>query len=245
MFRRVTRFVYRQLTTPAASVVLLLALAMCVWRVPSADTSTASIRGWSLPGWKIGTAHRLGNISLYVIRDRDHMRVEDTEVRSTEGLLAALQRDPDTILRANISYQRIARGWLDVTRFDDFYELEFRPVARTPWSDADLAAARVAVIGWLDSRDQGNKPFIAAALRDPDSANREWNRAGIFNTAAMVLLGLLLAISLAWVPRLIREQRAIRRARAVAQGLCPRCHYAMGTLARCPECGEVVHPASS
>lgn len=242
VFRRFASIFYRQLTTPASSVVFLVALALCLWRVPSADTSAASIRGWSLPGWKVGTARRLGNISLYVIRDHDHMRVEDTDTRSTDGLLAALQRDPDTVLRANISYQRVARGWIDVVRFDDLYELDFRPVGRTPWNDTDLAAARVAVLGWLDSRDQGNKPFIAAALREPDSARREWNRAGILNTVAMVLSGMLLVISLSWVPRLVREQRAQRRARAIAAGLCPRCGYAMHALPRCPECGEVVTP---
>lgn len=240
MFRRVARFCLRQLTTPAASVLLLIALALCIRRVPTADVTTASIRGWTLPGWKVGTARRLGTISLYVIKDHGRMRVEDTEVRSTEGLLAALQRDPDSISRAIITYQRIARGWLDVVRFDDHYELELRPLGRTPWSDAELDAARVAVLGWLDSRDQGNKPFVAAALREPDSASREWNTPGLLNTAGIVIAAALFAGSLAWVPRLISERKRIRRQRDIAAGLCPRCRYAMGSIPRCPECGQTI-----
>ncbi|MBY0111361.1 MAG: hypothetical protein K2Y21_00960 [Phycisphaerales bacterium] len=238
MFRRLARFLFRHLSTPASSVVLLLLLALCLWRVPSADVSTASIRGNTIPGLKVGTAHRLGTISLFVIKDSGRFRVEDTDTQSTDGLIAALRRDPDDVLRANISYQRVARGWLDVVRFDDLYELDFRPVGRKNPSDADVAAARAAVLGWLDSHDQGNKPRIAAALRNPEAARHEWNTPGVVNTAALVLFFVLLLISFAWVPRVVRDRRAARRARAIAQGLCPRCGYALGGLPTCPECGE-------
>lgn len=231
--------VLRQLTTPAASVVFALLLAACVWRVPSADVSTASIWGAGLPGWKVGTARRLGTISLYVIKQGDHMRVEDLDA-STDALLAALRRDPDDILSARISYQRVARGWLDVVRLDDLYELDFRPVGRRTPTEAELAGARIAVIGWLESHDQGNKPRIAAALRDPEGSGRVWNAAGVANSVAMVLAAGMLAVSFAWVPRIVRERRIRRRAEAIAAGLCPRCGYALGALARCPECGGAV-----
>lgn len=170
------------------------------------------------------------------------MRVEDLDA-STDALLAALRRDPDEIISARISYQRVARGWLDVVRFDDVYELDFRPVGRREPTLTETAAARVAVLGWLESHDQGNKPRIAAALRNPKSAAQEWNLFGIINSTIMVVSGLLLSISLAWVPRLARERRERLRLEAVAAGLCPRCRYAMGPLARCPECGEVVRSA--
>lgn len=239
VFRRVAQVAFRQVTTPAASIVFALILAASVWRVPSADVSTASIWGASLPGWKVGTARRLGTISLYVIKQGDHMRVEDLDA-STDALLAALRRDPDEILSARISYQRVARGWLDVVRFDDLYELDFRSVGRREPTASEIAAARVAVLGWLDSHDQGNKPRVAAALRDPISAGREWNPLGLANTLVMAVSAGLLAISFAWVPRVARERRARLRAAAIAAGLCPGCRYAMGTLARCPECGEIV-----
>jgi hypothetical protein len=242
VFRRFAQLAFRQLTTPAASIVFALILAACVWRVPSADVSTASIWGSSLPGWKVGTARRLGTISLYVIKQGDHMRVEDLDA-STDALLAALRRDPDEIISARISYQRVARGWLDVVRFDDLYELDFRPVGQRNPTESEIAAARVAVLGWLESHDQGNKPRIAAALRDPTNAGREWNPFGVANTAAMTVSAAFLAISFAWIPRVVRERRTRRRAEAIAAGLCPRCQYAMGSIARCPECGEFVRSA--
>lgn len=228
------------LTRPAVSAVLLGALLYSLWRVPSADTSVCSVLGWTLPGLKVGKAEMISVISVYLVRDGSGFRVEDIEKSSTQGLLDAMEKNPDDVVRAILNYERRARGLYDVTWFDDEYTVWLRPFSSQQLGADESARARAAFVGWIGAKSGANQPGIAEALSEiaPNRAILNW--PGIANTAFAAIGWPLFGISLGWIPRVLRDRRERRRVRVLRAGLCPRCGYAILGLKEqvCPECGK-------
>jgi len=231
------------LTRPAVSVALLALLLYSLWRVPSADTSTCSVIGWTLPGLKVRKAEPFSPISVFLVRDGAGFRVEDLEKSSTQGLLNAMEKNPDDVVRAFLNYERHAGGLYDVTTFDDEYTITLRPFSTNPLTTDESARARAAFVGWLASRNGGNMPGVADALSEV--APRRWilNWPGIANTGIAVIGWPLFVLSLGWAPPLVRDWRKRRRERALNEGRCPRCGYEIYGLRDgvCPECGKPLH----
>lgn len=226
---------------PSVSVFLLVLLLYSLWRVPSADTSACSVRGWTLPGIKVGTAERSNPISVFLVRDGAGFRVEDLDRSSTQGLIDALQKNADDVIRAELIYERHAQGLYDVTSFRDEYSVRLRPLGKAPLSAADESKAKAAFAGWLGSKRGGNVPTAAEAISgvDPDLVMVNW--PGIMNTVGAGTVLVLFLVSLAWVPRAIGDARARRTARLLRAGRCPRCKYEIAGLAGvCPECGRPI-----
>lgn len=228
------------LMRPAVSCVLFLLLLYSLWRVPSADTSTCSVIGWSLPGLKVGKAETFAPVSVYLVRDGAGFRVEDIEKSSTQGLLNAMEKNPDDVVRALLDYERHASGLYDVTSFRDEYSLRLRPFAKNPLTREETAHARAAFVGWLGSKAGGNMPGIADALSEVAPSRTVLNLPGIANTAIAVVGWPLFLFSLGWVPGWFHDWQRRRRQRSLSEGRCPRCGYEVYGLKDgvCPECGE-------
>lgn len=231
------------LARPAVSVALLAVLLYSLWRVPSADTSTCSVLGWTLPGLKVRKAEPFSPVSVYLIRDGSGFRVEDIEKSSTQGLLNAMDKNADDVIRAFLDYERHARGLYDVTSFEDEYTIRFRPFSATPLTKEESDRARAAFAGWLGSKNGGNMPGIAEALSD--AAPKRWipNWPGIANAAIAAIGWPLFVLSLGWVPPTVRDWQTRRRQHALNKGRCPKCGYEIGGLKSgvCPECGKPLH----
>lgn len=230
------------LARPAVSGVLLALLIYSLWRVPSADTSTCSVRGWTLPGLKISKAEPFSPFSVFLVRDGAGFRVEDLERSSTQVLLDAMEKNPDDVVRAVLTHERHASGLYDVTSFRDEYTITLRPFRNTPLTSDEAARARAAFVGWLASKNGGNMPGIAESV-SPVTENRQiLNWPGIVNTALAIVGWALFALSLGWVGPSIRSWRKRRSDRALSEGRCPRCGYAIYGLRAgvCPECGKAL-----
>lgn len=228
------------LARPAVSIALLAILLYSLWLVPSADTSACSVLGWTLPGLLVRKAEPFSPISVYLVRDGTGFRVEDIEKSSTQGLLNAMEKNADDVIRVFLDYERHAGGLYDVTSFDDEYTIRFRPFSTTPLTNEDSARARAAFVGWLGSRNGGNMPGIAETLSEGPPKRWIPNWPGIANTATAAIGWPLFVLSLGWVPPKIREWRASRRQRALNDGRCPLCGYEICGLKDgvCPECGK-------
>lgn len=228
------------LTRPAVSVALLALLLYSLWRVPSADTSTCSVIGWTLPGLKVAKAEPFSPVAVFLIRDSSGFRVEDLEKSSTQGVLDALDKDSDDVVRASLEYERHAQGLYDVTSFDDEYTIRLRPFSDTPLTTQERAHARAAFVGWLASKQGGNMPGIADVLSEVAPKRLILNWPGIANTAIAMVGWPLFLISLGWVPQKARNWRKRRHVRALSEGRCPRCGYEVYGLRDgvCPECGK-------
>lgn len=228
------------LTRPAVSGVLLALLIYSLWRVPSADTTTCSVRGWTLPGLKVSKAEPFSAFSVFLVRDGAGFRVEDLEKSSTQGLLDAMEKNPDDVIRAILTYERHAAGLYDVTSFRDEYTITLRPFRRTPLTSDESARAKAAFVGWLASKSGGNMLGIAESLSPVGEQRVILNWPGIANTALAIIGWSLFAVSLGWVAPAARAWRKRRSDRALGEGRCPRCGYAIYGLRDgvCPECGK-------
>lgn len=230
------------LTRPSVSCVLLVILLYSLWRVPSADTSTCSVRGWTLPGLLVGKAEPFTPISVFLIRDGDSYRVEDLEKSSTQGLINAMDKNPDDIVRALLQYERHARGMYDVTSFWDEYTISLRPFGNAVLSSDESARARAAFVGWLASKNGGNMKGVADALTDVAPRRLILNWPGVANSAIAFVGWALFVLSLGWVPQAVRNRRKRRHDRALNEGRCPRCGYSIYGINTgiCPECGKLL-----
>lgn len=228
------------LTRPAVSGVLFLLLLYSLWRVPSADTSDCSVVGWTLPGLKVGKAETFSPITVYLIRDGEGFRVEDIEKSSTQGLIEALEKDPNDVVRGYLNYERHASGLYDITSFRDEYAIEIRPFRGAALTTERAARARAAFVGWIGSKRGANLPGVAEALSDVAPSRRALNWPGIANSALALVGWTLFVVSLGWVPGAIRGWRRRRAEHLLSLGKCPRCKYEIYGLKDgvCPECGK-------
>lgn len=231
------------MTRPAVSAFLLAILLYSLWRVPSVDTSTCSVLGWTLPGLKVGKAEPFSPASVFLVRDGMGFRVEDLDRASTDGLTSALSKDPDDIIRAILKYERHADGLYDVTSFEDEYTIELRPLSRRNLPTEEAARARAAFVGWIGSKRGGDMPGVADALSDVAPKRMILNWSGIANSAIALIGWPLFVLSLGWVPQMARDWRKRRGERALSEGRCPRCGYEIYGLKDgvCPECGKPLH----
>ncbi|MBX3387845.1 MAG: hypothetical protein KF691_00170 [Phycisphaeraceae bacterium] len=230
------------LTRPSVSCVLLAIILYSLWRVPSADTSTCSVRGWTLPGILVAKAEPFSPVSVFLVRDGASFRVEDLEKSSTQGLIDAMNKNPDDIIRASLQYERHANGLYDVTSFRDEYTVTLRPFRSTPLSSDESARARAAFVGWLASKNGGNMPGVAEALSPVTPPRLILNWSGIANSALALIGWALFALSLGWVSPAVRSWRRRRHDLALRNGRCPRCGYSIYGISTgiCPECGKLL-----
>ncbi len=230
------------MTRPAVSGVLFALLVYSLWRVPSADTTTCSVRGWTLPGLLVRKAERFSPVGVYLLREGEGFRVEDLEKHSTQGLLDALQKNPDDVVKAKLTHERHAGGLYDITTFRDEFTIDLTRLSGPPLTTDESARARAAFVGWIGSKDGGNMPGIAEAISDIAPPRTIVNWPGITNTSIALVGWPLFIISLGWIPPAARAWRKRRNARILGEGRCPRCGYEVYGLKDgiCPECGRLL-----
>ena len=199
--------------------------------------------GWSLPALKVGRSEKLGLISVFLVREGSGYRVEDLDKSSTDGFIAAVQRNPDDIVRAHLSYQQIAGGLYDITTLTDQYELELRPITSRTLTPAELGAARAAFAGWVSSKDGGAMPGAGDAIRQIGPAPWKFHVPGVIHSIAALIGWCLFLYSLGWLGPWYRQNRKRRRANTLREGRCPSCGYEVYGLTGdiCPECGKLLN----
>jgi hypothetical protein len=177
-------------------------------------------------------------VSLFVIRrDGGGYAVID-DAQSAGELAEASQRTPERVTAASYWAGTWRTGFWSPLRERSLSRVESFSLATgaQPRDEADVAAARTAVAGWLAAHGRED---AAAAVHAGDFNTTRLLWWGWLHDAVVLLLAGAFVVTLARLPWTLRD-RTVRG--LLSRGRCPRCLYDLsgiqGSPRRCPECGR-------
>ncbi len=199
-------------------------------------------------GWPRGVAERFQSMlvsgceaprgwpaeeQVFVVREAAGTRVVHTESGTFEDWELPLASRNDTIFSVGCGgAPEVARLWSPVwvrheRRFNVFNMTAGR--GATPEESAEPARAYIADVA---ARGQ-DVTLLERLARDGRISAVKVAWPGVLNNALMLAAGCVYAGALCALPGYAQR----RRLAMWAAGVCPRCRYEVGNMARCPECG--------
>ena len=241
------RRIPRLIANPVTTVVLAAALLADLYHLPGDPWapvhSTAGVFFQSLFERKAPSQPPGRGTDAIIFKEPRGLRLANMRTEPSWGDIATIMSDKpaEAALFTGPQHYWTGRGFWAITTLERRLDIDAQ--FGTAFSGADEDLARELFINEMVSPEWDESPRLLERLRREDFTVTEVVWGGVLHNVLALAGGVLLVMSLAWVPRtpgFLRERRARRRLR---RGLCPRCAYSIAGLAPgavCPECGAGV-----
>ncbi len=236
--------VWKWLKHPAATGVLGLSIVADV-AIQRYAPMRNPVSSWSAFRRPTRTDHFAGwqddEVSFYRAVDGSIVMADSSGGSLGEFAAVLSDRPQDAIRFVVTSCGHLMEGpWAAVRQREQaaLWMSEYVKERRSSFTPAEIAECRVRVAEWLKSLRFPEDRVQSLMTTGEFSEIRPLWSGYLYNTASLVLV-VLFALSLSWIPGAPAYLASTRRARRLARGECPKCRYSVMGLKEpmCPECG--------